>query len=352
MADGEQEYRRRVCAGLDRAYAEAPVEERELDELRMVVFSDLHRGARDGADDFERCEPAYNAALGWYLEHGYELFLLGDIEELWENDVEEVLPAYADTALLEQAFHEGPGLRRFFGNHDATWRDPLTAERWLADGVDVLEALRLRVVDGDTRLGELFFVHGHQGTDGSDRGAWLARLALRRVWRKVQRTQGWLTTTPSQDNELRYRHDQAMFHWARSHVINAAPDDGLALIAGHTHRTVFPGRSPHRADAADIARLAEELARAPVHERAARRAALERARASTRRVMTAPLNNDPPCYFNTGCCCFPDRYVTGLEIAEGQLRLVRWRGEPEHDEPQLLAPGLGIRELLACLATA
>ena len=32
----------------------------------------------------------------------------------------------------------------------------------------------------------------------------------------------------------------------------------------------------------------------------------------------------PPCYFNTGCCSFPDGDVTGLELADGAIRLVRW----------------------------
>jgi hypothetical protein len=34
----------------------------------------------------------------------------------------------------------------------------------------------------------------------------------------------------------------------------------------------------------------------------------------------------PPCYFNTGCCSFPDGDITGLEIADGEIRLVRWPG--------------------------
>ena len=38
------------------------------------------------------------------------------------------------------------------------------------------------------------------------------------------------------------------------------------------------------------------------------------------------LTVSPPCYFNTGCCSFPDGDITGLEIADGQVRLVRWPG--------------------------
>ena len=34
---------------------------------------------------------------------------------------------------------------------------------------------------------------------------------------------------------------------------------------------------------------------------------------------------DPrPCYFNAGCCCFVDAKITGIEIADGDIRLVRW----------------------------
>ena len=82
---GEQAYRRRIGKGLTEAHGRAGRRDIELSDLRAVVFSDHHRGVGDGADDFRRCEPAYCAALGWYLEQGYELWLLGDVEELWEN---------------------------------------------------------------------------------------------------------------------------------------------------------------------------------------------------------------------------------------------------------------------------
>ena len=31
-----------------------------------------------------------------------------------------------------------------------------------------------------------------------------------------------------------------------------------------------------------------------------------------------------PSYFNSGCCCFDDGTITGIEIAEGFIRLVKW----------------------------
>jgi len=78
----DQETERRVRRGLDRSYALAVERKYELrtgiDQARIIIFSDLHRGVRDSADDFLRCEKAYSAALGYYLEAGYTLIVLGD----------------------------------------------------------------------------------------------------------------------------------------------------------------------------------------------------------------------------------------------------------------------------------
>ena len=46
----------------------------------------------------------------------------------------------------------------------------------------------------------------------------------------------------------------------------------------------------------------------------------------------------PPCYFNTGCCSFPDGDITGLEIADGMIRLVRWPAKLH----EIVADGSGV----------
>ena len=50
-----------------------------------------------------------------------------------------------------------------------------------------------------------------------------------------------------------------------------------------------------------------------------------------------PIPIDPPCYFNTGCCCFGDGDVTGIEIADGEIRLVRWPNDEGEPLPKVLA---------------
>ncbi len=44
-----------------------------------------------------------------------------------------------------------------------------------------------------------------------------------------------------------------------------------------------------------------------------------------------------PSYFNTGCCAFLDGDVTGLEISDGEIRLVRWPDDDDTPEPKVLA---------------
>ena len=29
-------------------------------------------------------------------------------------------------------------------------------------------------------------------------------------------------------------------------------------------------------------------------------------------------------YFNSGCCCFDDGDITGIEIEDGSIRLIKW----------------------------
>jgi UDP-2,3-diacylglucosamine pyrophosphatase LpxH len=356
----QDEYDAKVGDGLDRAYKAAGTRDVQLSDLRLVIFSDLHRGARDGADDFQRCEPSYSAALGWYLERGYELYLLGDVEELWENDIDEVLPRYAACSELEKAFMTGAGLTRFYGNHDIDWSDAGKVRKHLdplLPGIEVLEALRLRVRDGDRQLGELFLVHGHQGTDLSDRGAGFSRLVLRWVWRQIQNRAGWLSTTPADDYVLRAKHDIAMFRWSRRQALASPPAGRAAMIAGHTHHPVFPGHPPPVPGAADVAaqqaKLDEARGRgAGADELAPLAAELERLQAIGRRAPYTPPVIDPPTYFNTGCCCFPDRDVTGLEIADGSVTLVRWLNDAGEARPKALTPPLALADLFAQLAAA
>jgi hypothetical protein len=345
-----------IAAGLDRVFGDPATQELalELGAARMVIFSDHHKGTRDGADDFLRCERAYAAALGHYLESGHRLVVLGDAEELWENRPDGVLAAYEDILRLEAAFHRAGRYERFWGNHDDEWRYGRQVRRRLGrffSGLRVREALKLRVTDGGATLGVLFLVHGHQGTRESDRLAWVSRLVVRYAWRNLQRRLHLALNTPARDYGLRAVHDTAMFTWARDHP--ARP----VLIAGHTHHPVFGTSRPDAPPARNLAAIERELTDAgraepfDAERLSALHAELEWGRAEQRRREPPPIPVVPPCYFNTGCCCFGDGDVTGLEIADGAIRLVRWPDPDERPRPAILAEA-DLRDVLQRVASA
>jgi hypothetical protein len=333
-------YQRQIADGLTRAFDNRETEEVELDldTARLVIFSDHHKGARDGADDFWRCERSYHAALGYYLETGHSLYVLGDVEELWENAPKTVVKAYAATLVLEAEFHRAGRYERFWGNHDDSWDGEDDVRELLAPiygKLRVREALRLRVVSGGAPLGLLFLVHGHQGTKESDRFATVSRWVVRHAWRPLQRRLGMPSTTPSRDFELREDHDAAMYAWARSH--KAKP----VLIAGHTHRPVFGTSKPPPPRDRALSEVEEELRTLRSSGRATPDAVAD-LRAELEFVRTPPFGRPPqpmpvPCYFNTGCCSFGDGDVTGLEIVDGEIRLVRWLNDDYEPRRKILA---------------
>jgi UDP-2,3-diacylglucosamine pyrophosphatase LpxH len=291
------------------------------------------------------------AALGYYLEEGHRLYVLGDVEELWENSPDEPLEAYADALGLEAEFHRQGRYERFWGNHDDYWGHPGQVEKRLwryYPELRVREALKLRVRSGDETVGLLFLVHGHQGTVESQRFAWFSKLVVRYFWRPLQRRFGFSATTPATDWELRARHNQALFAWARSHPQRPV------LIAGHTHKPVFgtsrPPKPGHRPLSDVQAELAAAQAKSPVDrdEVARLRAELGWIEAIERSTEPAPIPIEPPCYFNTGCCSFPDGDVTGIEIADGRIRLVRWPDNEGNALPEILVED-DLREIFAKL---
>ncbi len=336
--------RRRIKKGLTRAYERCREQEQLIDTGRepVVIFSDHHKGDRSHADDFWRCEAAYNAALGYYLESGFRLVVLGDVEELWEATPSRVLHEYEDTLRLEGEFLGRDRYERVWGNHDPDWADEEAVSKLLAqalgqrrEGFRVREALCLGVSIGGRRLGQLFVVHGHQGTLDSDVLAIGSKPLVRYAWAPVQR---WLRrpwNTPARDHVLRAEHDRAMFEWAE-----ARPESPV-LIAGHTHRPVFWARERPEPD---LAALEEELRKlreqgAPNEDIATQRAKLEAARARHQTTPDlAPVKMKLPCYFNTGCASFGDGSITGLELVGDAIQLVRWPwpyGE-QPPSPQLL----------------
>jgi UDP-2,3-diacylglucosamine pyrophosphatase LpxH len=280
---------RAVMKGLDRAISGFFTWRTALDVRQhepWIIFSDQHKGAGDGADEFRRCKDTYLSALRHYNAHQFRLVLLGDVEELWENSIREVIATYRDVLEAEAAFGADRYVR-VWGNHDDRWMEEFLVAldlRPYAPGRRlrrVFEGVRISVREGDRKIGTLFMTHGHQGTLGSDRFKFFSRWALQ-FYRFMQNRFGvtWFggVDLPSQDDSLRGEHDLIMYNWAER-------QEKMMLIVGHTHRPVWAGR--------------------------------------TKEQQYEP--GSKPAYFNTGCCKFADGDITGMEIHAGTLRLVRWK---------------------------
>jgi len=336
---------------------------------RYIIFSDVHRGARNRADDFLRAERAYNAALAYYLKMGYTLITLGDIEELWEERPAVVIKAYPRTFALEAQFHQQGRYFRVWGNHDDEWQYAERVQQLLHKvyGDPPLlahESLRFRVLDGEKELGMLFLIHGHQGDLKSDRFSALSRLIVRYIWRPLQRLTGIYLNTPAHSWSLREKYNIAMYNWAKK-------QRGLVLIAGHTHRPVFKSQSHEMQIREQLAEMETKAGDTPTPEQIKEMAKLlaevewvvAQPGKSTGKALhglwkglacylrfagfyprfgAGPIRDvdksmTKPCYFNTGCSSYNDGDITGLEIADGDIRLVRWPDKEKKPRPYELA---------------
>jgi hypothetical protein len=347
MPDDTTKFPRLISAALHAAFERALKQEQadgesvlDIRSAKLVVFSDHHKGSRDGADDFRVCERAYNAALAYYDRLEYTLAVMGDVEELWEGWPETVLKAYPHTLELEGRFHQDGRYLRFWGNHDDAWSHSDLVDQWLSPALGgalkVRESLILHVRDGEEELGRLFLVHGHQGTFDSERIAPLSKFALRYFWRPIQRITKFSFNTPARDFVLRYAHDAAMYSWSES-------QQKVVLIAGHTHRPVFKSESQE-----EIVRKSLMEAEMKFAKRASSRLQQQIAELAAELEWILAQNQQSPknipvvefkkpSYFNTGCCAFLDGDVTGLEFSDGEIRLVRWPDDEDLPKPKVLA---------------
>ena len=321
-------------ASLQRVFQEAQKNILRLDirNDKWVFFSDHHKGAKNRADDFRLCEANYLTALNYYFEQGYSLGVMGDAEELWEEFPRTVIGHNAASFSAEKRFHEEGRYMRLWGNHDDIWGSPKTVHNLLQPlyghrHLDVPESILLEARDGNENLGSILLVHGHQGTQNEEINTKLAKWALHNIWRPIQILTGFSCNTPSTDWRLRRARDKIIYQWV-------VTQPKLALITGHTHAPVFESYNHRARLIAEIAAARASLDTLMEEKRSKETKRIERLSSDLQTLesmMSAeerqepePIENPLPCYFNTGCCAFADGDITGIEIANGEIRLVRW----------------------------
>lgn len=285
----------------------------------FVIFSDQHKGARNFADDFATNERNYLSALAYYNANNYHLICLGDSEELWENQLGAVKKHNRETFQAEAQFLIRGKFTKIFGNHDLYWdNDPLAGyelKKIYGQDVKVYEGLVLETIVNARPL-QLFLTHGHQGDLQSD-GNWFSKWFVSRIWAPFQAYLRINSNTPANNNQLKSLHNQMMYEWAAAQA--------TVLITGHTHQPVFNSLT-------HLEKLLDQLNAAIIQKDVPAQQKLKEQMDREQIVYgtTIPVFKSlQPNYFNTGCCCFNDGDITGIEICEGKIKLIKWSYQKE-----------------------
>ncbi len=236
------------------------------DTDRFVIMSDCHRGIANWGDNFAPNQHLFFAALNYYYKNGYAYIELGDGDELWENrNMDRIIRAHDDAFWLMSEFYKKNRFLMLYGNHDKCKEKCECAHRYLQDlfpDIKILEGVRLQYkCNGE----EIFLTHGHQGDLLNDTWWRLGRFLVRYIWRPLELFGLHDPTDAGKSYEKANRVERKLKKWVEKREIS--------LMCGHTHR-------PH-------------------------------------------LPHSLPGYFNTGSCVHP-RCITAIEIADGEVTLVKW----------------------------
>ncbi len=249
------------------------------DDSKFIIFSDVHRGDNSLADDFANNRNTYFHALNHYYNNGFTYCELGDGDELWENSsFSSILYAHKNIFdLMKRFFLEGR-LYRLIGNHDMVYSNEKYVEKHLFSslnnitgkeeplfpGIIFSEGL---ILEHEVTKQEIFMLHGHQA-DWKNYKAWkFSRFMVRVLWKQLQIFGISDPTSPAKNNKELFKVERRIKRW----IIE---NNNLFTIIGHTHRPRFP-------------------------------------------------KPGDTALFNDGSCVHP-RSITGLEIENGTISLIKW----------------------------
>ena len=217
---------------------------------KFIIFSDQHKGRRNGADDFTPCEANYLQALEYYNGHDFCFINLGDSEELWENNIWQVKKKNKEVFDTEKKFIGRNKCIKIFGNHDLFWdNDPLAwwhLKDIYGEKIKVYEGVILELLARGQEPGmntadaelpisgsplTIFLTHGHQGDAQSD-GNWFSKFFVANIWAPLQAFLRINPNTPAYDADKKTLHNNIMYEWS-------SEQKNVVLITGHTHQPVF-----------------------------------------------------------------------------------------------------------------
>lgn len=255
-------------------------------DSKFIIFSDCHRGDNSFADDFANNRNIYFHALKHYYNENFTYCELGDGDELWENlEFKSIHEAHKNVFNLMERFYAENRLYRLLGNHDMVYRNKNYVKKHLHSYFDKVTGKDVPLFPGitfteglvlkhETSGQEIFMLHGHQA-DWMNYRAWkINRFMVRALWRQLQIFGIGDPTSPAKNYRELVKVEKRCKRW----IIE---NQNLLTITGHTHRPRFP--EPHE----------------------------------------IPL-------FNDGSCVHP-RSITGLEIENGGISLIKWHIQTTED---------------------
>jgi predicted phosphodiesterase len=270
---------------LTRAYENAKIVPFN-DRSKFILFSDCHRGDNSFADDFANNRNIYYHALTYYYKEGFQYCEIGDGDELWENvHFASIFDAHKNVYQLLRSYHLENRLYMLWGNHDMVYKDPNYvkenlssyfepidgADKELFQGITYHEGLILK---HDETGQEIFLTHGHQA-DWWNYTFWRwSRFLVRVLWKPLQVWGIADPTSPAKNYKELIKIERRIKKWILLNNLRVT-------VVGHTHRPRFP-------EPGDI-----------------------------------PL-------FNDGSCVHP-RSITGIEIVNGTISLIKWQISTKED---------------------
>jgi len=255
------------------------------DSSKIILMSDCHRGDGNWADDFSRNQNLYFAALTYYYRKDYTYIEIGDGDELWENKrLSDIKQAHSDVFWLLSGFYKEGRLYLIYGNHDMVKKDNRFVKGNLYQYYDEAEKTffplfrNIRIHEGMVLRykptgDKILLIHGHQADCMNHRLWKISRFLVRYLWRPLTMFGVNDPTRTAKNYKKKETIEKRLVKW----VIR----EKSMLISGHTHRPMFP-------------------------------------------------ETDEPPYFNDGSCVHP-RCITGLEIDNGCIILVKWNIRAKDD---------------------
>lgn len=231
------------------------------DSSKFVLFSDLHRGDKTQRDDFSQNEDMYLWAMRRYFEQGFTYIEVGDGDDLWcQRSFQKIRQVYEQVFQMIHQFDRGGRLYFILGNHEIVGA---RRSSLVKDGIPAHEAL---VLEHRRTKQRLFIFHGHQADYMNDRFILISRLMVRYIWGRIK-------TSRLAQTMCRFGTSRGSQR-IRNRIMDWIQQAGPIVICGHTHEP------------------------------------------------TSPEKGSVP-YFNLGACHRPG-FLTGIEISEGKISLVKW----------------------------